>query len=112
MKYTLLKKLFLVAVISIFTFSGNLFAQDNVGIGTNAPDASALLELLSTNKGVLVPRMTTVQRLAIVTPANGLLVYDTNFDCFFYFNFFSSYCIVSKNRNFIIANFQKSASYC
>ena len=64
---------------------GLLFAQDNVGIGTNTPDASAILELQTTNKGMLAPRMTTAQRISIASPANALLVYDTNFDCFFYF---------------------------
>src|SRR3972149_691432 len=83
-----IKKLTLKAAVmfcltSLFAFPA--MAQDNVGIGTTTPDASAILEMLSNNKGVLVPRMTTVDRLAIVTPANGLLVYDTNFDCFFYF---------------------------
>jgi hypothetical protein len=60
-------------------------AQDNVGIGTNTPDATAILEMLSTNKGVLVPRMTAAQRLAIATPANALLVYDTDSMCFFFY---------------------------
>src|SRR5687767_3382630 len=85
MKNNSLKKIFLTIALSGMLSSANLLAQDNVGIGTNTPDASALLELLSTNKGILVPRMTTAQRTGIVTPANGLLVYDTNFDCFFYF---------------------------
>lgn len=69
-------------------FSGSIFsltAQNNVGIGTNTPDASSALEVQSTTQGVLVPRMTTAQRTAIVSPANGLLVYDTNLDCFYYY---------------------------
>ncbi len=76
----------IVAVIG-FTALTNFaaFSQNNVGIGTNTPDASSILEVQSTTQGVLVPRMTTAQRLAITTPANGLLVYDTNFDCFFYY---------------------------
>ncbi len=62
------------------------FSQpNNVGIGTTAPDASSALDVQSSSQGVLVPRMTTAQRLAIATPANGLLVYDTSFDCFFYY---------------------------
>jgi hypothetical protein len=60
--------------------------NSNVGIGTLTPDASALLELQSTTKGMLVPRMTAVQRLAIPAPANALLVYDTDSACFFYYN--------------------------
>jgi hypothetical protein len=61
------------------------WGQNNVGIGTTTPDASAILEMQSTNQGVLVPRMSTALRLAIAAPANGLLVYDTDENCFFYY---------------------------
>lgn len=60
-------------------------AQNNVGIGTNSPDPSAVLDMQSASQGVLVPRMTTAQRNAIATPAEGLLVYDTDVDCFFFY---------------------------
>lgn len=60
-------------------------AQNNVGIGTPVPDASSILELQSTTKGFLVPRVTAVQRTAIITPANALLVFDTDSGCFFYY---------------------------
>jgi hypothetical protein len=49
----------------------------NVGIGTNAPDTEAILDLSSTTKGFLPPRMTTVQRDAIPTPPEGLVIYNT-----------------------------------
>jgi len=49
----------------------------NVGIGTVAPNASALLDVQSTTKGVRMPNMTTTQKNAIVTPAAGLMVFDT-----------------------------------
>lgn len=52
-------------------------SDPRVGIGTTIPNASAKLELNSTTKGFLPPRMTTVQKNAIVTPAAGLMVYDT-----------------------------------
>ena len=51
--------------------------QGNVGIGTTAPNASSILELQSTDKGFLLPRMTTAQRTAIASPAAGLIVFDT-----------------------------------
>jgi hypothetical protein len=51
-------------------------AQNNVGIGTNSPHASSILELNSSNRGLLIPRMSSVQRNAIASPAEGLLVYD------------------------------------
>ena len=49
----------------------------NVGIGTTSPAATALLDLTSTEKGFLPPRMTTIQRDAIVSPATGLEIYNT-----------------------------------
>ena len=49
----------------------------NVGIGVAAPLASALLDVTSTTKGFLPPRMTTTQKNAIATPAAGLVVYDS-----------------------------------
>jgi hypothetical protein len=49
-----------------------------VGIGTITPDASSILDMSSTTSGLLVPRMTQAQRDAIVSPATGLLIYQTN----------------------------------
>nr|MBK9653838.1 tail fiber domain-containing protein [Bacteroidota bacterium] len=66
-------------------FVENSFAQ-SVGINNSTPAASALLDLTSTSKGLLVPRMTSGQRLAILSPAQGLLVYETTTDQFFYFD--------------------------
>jgi hypothetical protein len=77
--------MFLLASV-LFFLPTIIFAQQNVGIGTTTPNNSALLDLTATNKGLLVPRMTTAQRIAIVTPATGLLVYDTNFNQFWYFD--------------------------
>lgn len=53
-------------------------ANGNVGIGTTSPNASAILDINSTTKGMLAPRMTKAQRDAIVTPATGLLIFQTN----------------------------------
>src|SRR4051812_17676628 len=80
-----MKKIFTL-VGSIFLLVCGLNAQNNVGIGTTTPDASSILEMQSTTQGVLVPRMTTVQRMAVVTPANGLLVYDVDSLCFFFYD--------------------------
>jgi len=48
-----------------------------VGIGTTTPNASSALDITSTTSGLLIPRMTTAQRVAIATPAKGLQVFDT-----------------------------------
>lgn len=53
-----------------------MFAQ--VGIGTNTPDNSAMLDVQSTTKGLLTPRMTMLQRDGITSPQTGLLIYQTN----------------------------------
>src|ERR1044071_2423517 len=70
----------------LFAVSYGIYAQtNNVGIGTTTPNASSILEMQSTTQGVLVPRMLAAQRIAIVAPANGLLVYDLDSMCFFYY---------------------------
>ena len=70
-----MRKLLLFAALIAVSFAS--FAQ--VGIGTTTPDASAALDVSSTTKGFLPPRMTEAQRNAINTPALGLMVYCT--DC-------------------------------
>ena len=55
-----------------------LVQAQNVGIGTIPPDTSALIEMKSTNKGILIPRITEAARLQIIDPAHGLLVFQTN----------------------------------
>jgi len=64
---------------SPFTLDGSnaVFTTGSVGIGVDPPSATAILDVASTTQGFLAPRMTTVQRLAITTPANGLIVFDT-----------------------------------
>jgi len=57
----------------------------NVGIGTTTPNASAILDLTSTDKGILIPRMTQTQRNAIGTPAEGLMIYQTDGTAGFYY---------------------------
>lgn len=56
-----------------------------VGIGTNTPDASSALHVVSTDSGVLIPRMTQAQKNAITSPATGLLIYQTNTTPGFYY---------------------------
>ena len=77
-----MKKIILAAVM-LFAIISIAIAQ-NVGIGTNAPAASALLDVTATNKGVLVPRMNNAQMIAIASPANGLLIYNTDSAAFAY----------------------------
>lgn len=48
-----------------------------LGIGTSSPNASAILDVQSTTKGVRMPNMTTAEKNAIASPAAGLMVFDT-----------------------------------
>src|SRR5215831_11838846 len=78
----------LIAFASLYEFAiaQNTFPSTGAaGIGTTTPDASSLLEVKSTTKGVLLPRMTATQRNAITTPATGLLIYQTNSTPGFYY---------------------------
>lgn len=69
----------------LLSLSTSMYSQ--VGIGTTTPDNSAALEIISTDSGILIPRMTQVQRDAIATPATGLLIYQTdNTPSFYYYN--------------------------
>lgn len=76
-------KLFFAAA---FLTVGVASAQSGVGIGTTNPDASSALDVTSTTKGFLMPRMTTAQRTAITAPAAGLQVYDTTTNSQWYYN--------------------------
>lgn len=70
-------------ILGLISFA---FGIAQTGIGTTLPNASAKLEVASTDKGFLLPRMTSAQRAAIASPANGLLVYQTDAVVGFYVN--------------------------
>jgi Chaperone of endosialidase len=90
-----MKKIFLL-LKTIFVFS-IAYTQQGVAINTDGStaDNSAMLEIKSTNKGILIPRMTSTQRTAIVTPATGLLIYQTDGTAGFYFYNGSSWAPLS-----------------
>lgn len=71
-----------------FTDAGtDSYTADDVAIGqSGVPESSAALEVKSTTKGFLPPRMTTAQRDAISSPVAGLLVYDTTNSAFEYYD--------------------------
>ena len=78
-----MKKLFLISSILLFTL--NIKAQVGINTDSSNPDASAMLDIKSTDKGVLVPRLTSTQRTAISNPANGLLVFDITTSSFWFY---------------------------
>ena len=77
------KALYLSLALAALVFFPNHFANAQGGVGINSagspPDNSALLDVSGINKGVLIPRLSTAQRDAIPSPANGLTIFNT--DC-------------------------------
>ena len=80
---------FLAAVV----LTASTFAQ--VGIGTTDPNGSAALDITSTTKGLLIPRMLAGERTTIVTPATGLMVYQTDGAAGFYYYNGSSWVAIT-----------------
>lgn len=80
------KKQLIPLLICFLAISLTTQSHAQVGIGTVTPDASSVLELQSTTQGLLTPRMTTAQKTAITTPANGLFVYDTDLKAYSYYD--------------------------
>lgn len=67
----------------LFIFSSTCFVKAQIGIGTTTPHASAQLEIVSTNKGLLIPRVALASRPA--APATGLMIYQTDSTPGFYY---------------------------
>jgi uncharacterized protein (TIGR02145 family) len=65
--------------LMLILFGISLITYSQVGIGTASPNANAMLDVSSTSKGLLIPRMTEAQMYAIPSPVAGLMVYCT--DC-------------------------------
>jgi len=74
-----MKKHFFLLLVSITLLNSYSFSQ-NIAINSSGalPDTSAMLDVSSTVKGLLVPRVTTTQQNAIPLPAKGLIVYNTS----------------------------------
>ncbi|MBP8959280.1 MAG: hypothetical protein KBG40_02515 [Bacteroidales bacterium] len=91
-KRVLFRRLITATFVSIMlsAFTGLQLHGQGVGISETSitPDASSILELRSTERGLLIPRMTTTERLAISAPATGLIVYDTDTKSFWYYDLF------------------------
>jgi hypothetical protein len=83
-----LRKLILrMAVVACIAIPTQVISQ-NIAINSDGsnPDASAMLDVSSTSKGMLIPRMTSAQRTSIGSPANSLLVFDTSTASFWYYD--------------------------
>jgi hypothetical protein len=74
--------LVLIFTVQVSLFSLRCFPQSAINNTGNLPDASAILDVSGSNKGVLINRMTTGQRNAISSPATGLMIFNTTTECF------------------------------
>ncbi len=89
-QFTFFSKNLLLSLILLLVHSVcSLKAQDNVGIGTSAPAASALLDIDASlggnSKGLLIPRLSDAEMHAIPLPANSLLVYNVDSMCYYFY---------------------------
>ncbi len=71
---------------TLLTFTSITMHAQNVGINTTTPDPSAALDVVSSDKGLLIPRMSSAERQSISSPGVGLMVFDNTTNAFYYFN--------------------------
>jgi hypothetical protein len=95
---------FLAAVV----LTATTYAQ--VGVGTTTPDTSSALDITSTTKGLLIPRMTALQRDAISPAATGLMIYQTGSTPGFYYYNGSSWAKVNYTDALVSANADVAAN--
>ena len=92
---------------SVMFSDGTNITQDNaslywddtnnrLGIGTNSPNASSILDVSSSSKGILIPRMTAAQKNAITAPTTGLLIFQTDSPSDFYYYSGSSWISLTE----------------
>ncbi len=79
--------IFTITLIICLVGTTNIIAQ-NIGINTtgNMPDSSAMLDIAATDKGLLIPRMDSTSRMAIANPAHGLMVFDSTYNSFYFYD--------------------------
>lgn len=71
----------IATLFSVSTYSQSLSINSTAAVA----DSTAILDVSSTTKGLLIPRMTALQKNTIVTPATGLLIYQTDGEAGFYY---------------------------
>ncbi len=95
-----MKKILFAAAIFFYSATNLVFSQSlSINTDGSTANASAMLDIKSTTKGLLIPRMTTAQRTAIATPATGLQVYDTDLNLLYFYNG-SSWTSLGASTNF------------
>jgi len=79
-----MKRIMIIAIAIIFQFTDSGYAQVAINSSGGMPDASAMLDIQATDKGLLIPRMSAAERDNIASPAEGLIVYVTDLHGFWY----------------------------
>ena len=88
MNSSIISKFFIISGLYLlfFVFNNDLHAQVSINADGTDPDGSAMLDVKSTSKGVLIPRMSATERDAITNPATGLMVFVSNDLSFYYYD--------------------------
>ncbi len=102
-----MKKLITLSVILLMGFAS--FAQVGINENGSAPDNSAMLDVNSTTKGLLIPRMDNGQMTSITNPAAGLLVYNTDYKCFYFRTLSGWQKLISEANNHTITDFDQDS---
>lgn len=77
-----------IIVLAFFLLISGVSMAQGIGINedSSTPDPSAILDVSSTSKGLLIPRMTSTERQNISSAATGLMVYDSEFESLFFYD--------------------------
>ncbi|MCX6266186.1 MAG: hypothetical protein NTW16_02350 [Bacteroidetes bacterium] len=75
-----------ILIYIFLAISLHLHSQVAISIDSSGPDNSAMLDVKSTDKGLLIPRLSTAERNAIVSPSNSLMIFNTSTRCFEAYN--------------------------
>ncbi len=89
-------------IFVIWLLGLQVFGQMAVNTTGSAPDASAMLDVSATDKGILIPRMTATERDNISSPATGLLVFVTDDNSFYYFDGTSWLQMTTSNKAWLL----------
>jgi hypothetical protein len=102
-----------ISILLLTIFSTSVNAQVGINSDGTNPDASAMLDVKSTTKGILIPRMTTTQRTAISNPTTGLIIYNNTTNTFDYYNGVSWVIVGTDNlgNHTATANVQTNGNY-
>ena len=76
----------LLLIVSALLFATLSIQAQNIGIGTSTPNASAILDISSNSRGLLIPKLTTFERQGINNPALGLMVFDRDKSTIMFFD--------------------------